>query len=92
VDEILAPKVPTGPRLFRSILCLDVHLNAIDGDGGDFSGQVLYFAQTPLINGLGLRRARGPLKQAQLEMRERVRRGHGHDLPCYWGAFVLIGR
>lgn len=32
------------------------------------------------------------LKQAQLEMRERVRRSHGHDLPYYWGAFVLLGR
>ena len=32
------------------------------------------------------------LKQAQLEMRERVRRSHGHDPSYYWGAFVLLGR
>jgi CHAT domain-containing protein len=33
------------------------------------------------------------LKQAQLEMREQVRRSHdGNDLPYYWGAFVLVGR
>jgi CHAT domain-containing protein len=33
------------------------------------------------------------LKEAQLEMREKVRQAHGgHDLPYYWGAFVLVGR
>jgi CHAT domain-containing protein len=33
------------------------------------------------------------LKQAQLEMRQRVRSEHdGHDLPYYWAAFVLVGR
>jgi CHAT domain-containing protein len=33
------------------------------------------------------------LKQAQLEMREQVRKSHdGKDLPYYWGAFVLVGR
>jgi CHAT domain-containing protein len=33
------------------------------------------------------------LKQAQLEMRERVRSAHdGHDLPYYWAAFVLVGK
>ena len=33
------------------------------------------------------------LKQAQLEMREKVKREHnGRDLPYYWGAFVLVGR
>jgi hypothetical protein len=32
------------------------------------------------------------LKQAQLEMRERVKRSNYHDLPYYWGAFVLVGR
>ena len=33
------------------------------------------------------------LKQAQLEIREEVKREHGgHDLPYYWGAFVLVGR
>jgi hypothetical protein len=33
------------------------------------------------------------LKQAQLEMRQRVRAEHdGHDLPYYWAAFVLVGK
>jgi CHAT domain-containing protein/Tfp pilus assembly protein PilF len=33
------------------------------------------------------------LKEAQLEMREKVKREHdGRDLPYYWGAFVLVGR
>jgi CHAT domain-containing protein len=33
------------------------------------------------------------LKEAQLEMREKVRSAHdGKDLPYYWGAFVLVGR
>jgi tetratricopeptide (TPR) repeat protein len=33
------------------------------------------------------------LKEAQLEMREQVRKNHdGQDLPYYWGAFVLVGR
>jgi len=33
------------------------------------------------------------LKEAQLGVRETVRRGHdGQDLPYYWGAFVLVGR
>jgi CHAT domain-containing protein len=32
------------------------------------------------------------LKQAQLEMRERVKQEHdGKDLPYYWGAFVMVG-
>jgi hypothetical protein len=32
------------------------------------------------------------LKQAQLEMRQRVRSEHdGRDLPYYWAAFVLVG-
>lgn len=30
------------------------------------------------------------LRGAQLEMRERVRRRYGEDLPYYWGAFVLL--
>jgi CHAT domain-containing protein/Tfp pilus assembly protein PilF len=33
------------------------------------------------------------LKEAQLELREEVKNEHdGEDLPCYWGAFVLVGR
>jgi CHAT domain-containing protein len=33
------------------------------------------------------------LKQAQLELREKVKAAHdGRDLPYYWGAFVLVGR
>lgn len=33
------------------------------------------------------------LKEAQLEMREKVKSEHdGRDLPYYWGAFVLAGR
>jgi tetratricopeptide (TPR) repeat protein len=33
------------------------------------------------------------LKEAQLEMREKVKATHdGKDLPYYWGAFVLVGR
>jgi CHAT domain-containing protein len=31
------------------------------------------------------------LREAQLEMRERVKTRYGKDLPFYWGAFVLIG-
>jgi CHAT domain-containing protein/tetratricopeptide (TPR) repeat protein len=32
------------------------------------------------------------LREAQLEMRERVKARYGKDLPQYWGAFVLVGR
>jgi tetratricopeptide (TPR) repeat protein len=33
------------------------------------------------------------LKQAQLEIREEIKREHGgKDLPYYWGAFILVGR
>lgn len=33
------------------------------------------------------------LKQAQLVVREEVKRAHdGKDIPFYWGAFVLVGR
>jgi CHAT domain-containing protein/Tfp pilus assembly protein PilF len=33
------------------------------------------------------------LKDAQIELREKVRASHdGNDLPYYWGAFVLVGR
>ncbi len=33
------------------------------------------------------------LRQAQLEMREKVKAEHeGRDLPYFWGAFVLVGR
>ncbi len=32
------------------------------------------------------------LREAQLEMREKVRARYGEDLPLYWGAFVLVGR
>jgi CHAT domain-containing protein len=33
------------------------------------------------------------LKQAQLAVREEVKRDHdGRDLPFYWGAFVLVGK
>jgi CHAT domain-containing protein len=33
------------------------------------------------------------LKEAQLEIREKVIRSHdGKDLPYYWGAFILAGR
>ena len=31
------------------------------------------------------------LRQAQLEMRQRVKERYGKDLPQYWGAFVLVG-
>lgn len=31
------------------------------------------------------------LREAQLEMRERVKIRYGKDLPFYWGAFVLVG-
>ncbi|MGH9579693.1 MAG: CHAT domain-containing protein, partial [Terriglobales bacterium] len=32
------------------------------------------------------------LREAQLELRSRVKERRGHDLPFYWGAFVLVGR
>ena len=32
------------------------------------------------------------MREAQLEMRRRVRDRYGRDLPFYWGAFVLVGR
>jgi len=32
------------------------------------------------------------LRQAQLELRAKVRARYGQDLPFYWGAFVLVGR
>jgi CHAT domain-containing protein len=30
------------------------------------------------------------LRQAKLELRERVRKRYGRDLPFYWGSFVLV--
>jgi CHAT domain-containing protein len=32
------------------------------------------------------------LREAQQEMREKVKARYGRDLPFYWGAFVLVGR
>jgi CHAT domain-containing protein len=32
------------------------------------------------------------LREAQLEMREKVRKSKGNDASFYWGAFVLVGR
>lgn len=32
------------------------------------------------------------LREAQLELREIVKKRYGHDSPYYWGAFVLVGR
>ena len=32
------------------------------------------------------------LREAQVEMRKRVKARYGKDLPQYWGAFVLVGR
>ncbi len=32
------------------------------------------------------------LREAQLEMRSRVKSRYGKDLPQYWAAFVLVGR
>ncbi len=32
------------------------------------------------------------LREAQLEMREKVKARYGEDLPLFWGAFVLVGR
>jgi CHAT domain-containing protein len=32
------------------------------------------------------------LRQAQLEMRDKVKARYSKDLPYYWGAFVLVGR
>jgi CHAT domain-containing protein len=32
------------------------------------------------------------LREAQLEMREKVKTRYGEDLPLFWGAFVLVGR
>jgi CHAT domain-containing protein len=32
------------------------------------------------------------LREAQQEMRQRVKVRYGRDLPYYWGAFVLVGR
>jgi CHAT domain-containing protein len=32
------------------------------------------------------------LRAAQLEMRRSVKARYGHDLPFYWGGFVLVGR
>lgn len=31
-------------------------------------------------------------REAQLEMRQKVKERYGEDLPFYWGAFVLVGR
>jgi CHAT domain-containing protein len=32
------------------------------------------------------------LRRAQLELREKIRKKYGMDLPYYWGAFILVGR
>jgi CHAT domain-containing protein len=32
------------------------------------------------------------LREAQLEMRQKVKERYGEDLPFYWGAFVLVGK
>ena len=45
---------------------------------------------TRWLSGIEIHQA---LKEAQLETREQVKKTHdGHDLPYYWGAFVLVGR
>jgi CHAT domain-containing protein len=31
------------------------------------------------------------LREAQLEMRQRIKERYGKDLPQYWGAFVMVG-
>jgi CHAT domain-containing protein len=41
------------------------------------------------LSGIGKHEA---LREAQLEMRTRVKARYGQDLPFYWGAFVLVGR
>jgi CHAT domain-containing protein len=42
------------------------------------------------LSGMEMHKA---LKEAQLEMREKVKTTHdGKDLPYFWGAFVLVGR
>jgi CHAT domain-containing protein len=32
------------------------------------------------------------LREAELEMRKRVKKRYGRDIPAYWGGFVLVGR
>jgi CHAT domain-containing protein len=32
------------------------------------------------------------LREAQLEMREKVKARYGEDLPLFWAAFILVGR
>jgi CHAT domain-containing protein/Tfp pilus assembly protein PilF len=45
---------------------------------------------TKWLSGIEIHQA---LKEAQLEMRDQVKKRHdGKDLPYYWGAFVLVGR
>jgi CHAT domain-containing protein len=41
---------------------------------------------------LGGKEKHQALREAQLEMRDRVKARYGEDLPLYWGAFVLVGR
>jgi len=41
---------------------------------------------------LGGKEKHQALREAQLEMREKVKARYGEDLPLYWGAFVLVGR
>ncbi|MDA2934328.1 tetratricopeptide repeat protein, partial [Acidobacteria bacterium AH-259-D05] len=41
------------------------------------------------LSGLGKQEA---LREAQLELRDRLKARYGLDLPHYWGAFVLLGR
>ena len=52
--------------------------------------QLMQLFYTKWLSGTEMHEA---LKEAQLEMREKVKSEHdGRDLPYYWGAFVLAGR
>jgi CHAT domain-containing protein len=41
---------------------------------------------------LGGKEKHEALREAQFEMRKKIKARYGEDLPFYWGAFVLVGR
>jgi hypothetical protein len=54
---------------------------------GGWSGLLLFYSKW--LAGRGKHEA---LREAQLEMRDRVKARYGIDRPTYWGGFVLVGR
>ena len=50
--------------------------------------ELMTLSYTKWLSGMSKHEA---LRQAQLELRAKVKARYGQDLPLYWAAFVLVG-